>query len=158
MPGVSSADAYQYARFSLTPGGYSLKATLAGFAERLQERVDVGSGTLLPLRVSLRVAGVSETTGGADIQSPTAGAQLNMVLKSGSNTATGSTRVFLSNEALQATNLPPGLATLAGRTGKGNRIDQYADYGFEVGGPLLKDRWWTSARRRTCGCSGRRSQ
>ena len=33
-------------------------------------------------------------------------------------------------------------ATLGGTTGKGNRIHEYKDYGFELGGPILKNRLW----------------
>ena len=38
------------------------------------------------------------TTGGADVMSATPGVQLNMVLKSGSNTPHGSTRIYFENE------------------------------------------------------------
>ncbi|MGH9313197.1 MAG: carboxypeptidase regulatory-like domain-containing protein [Vicinamibacterales bacterium] len=82
------------------------------------------------------------TTGGADAQVPSPGVHLNLVLKQGSNTPRGTARVFFANDALQSENLPVGLEAVAGRSGKGNRTDQYADYGFEFGGPLKKDRWW----------------
>lgn len=83
------------------------------------------------------------TTGGADVTSPTPGVQLNMVLKSGSNTPHGSTRIYFENEDLQSNNLSSDLAaTIGGTSGKGNRMSQYKDYGFELGGPLLKNRLW----------------
>jgi hypothetical protein len=83
------------------------------------------------------------TTGGADPQSATPGAALNMILKSGSNTPRGSARWYYENESMQANNLPEDLrASLGGVTGKGNRIDEYTDYGFELGGPLWRDRLW----------------
>src|SRR3954451_12918504 len=83
------------------------------------------------------------TTGGADVQSPTPGVQLNMVLKSGTNTPHGSTRIYFENEDLQATNLSDALAaTIGGTEGKGNRMHQYKDYGFELGGPILKNHLW----------------
>jgi hypothetical protein len=83
------------------------------------------------------------TTGGADPQSATPGAALNMVLKTGSNTPRGSARWYYENESMQANNLPSDLrAALGGVTGKGNRIDEYTDYGFELGGPLWRDRLW----------------
>ena len=45
--------------------------------------------------------------------------------------------------ALQAVNISPELAAALGNTtGKGNRTDEYQDYGFDLGGPLLKDRVW----------------
>ena len=82
-------------------------------------------------------------TGGADLSNPTPGVALNFVLKGGSNTPHGSARVYYENESMQSTNMPDDLkASLGGTTGKGNRIDEYTDYGFEVGGPIVKDRLW----------------
>lgn len=86
---------------------------------------------------------IAITTGGADAQSATPGVGLNFVLKSGSDTPHGSTRIYFENEKMQANNLPDDLRDLlGGATGKGNRIDEYRDYGFELGGPLLTDRLW----------------
>jgi hypothetical protein len=83
------------------------------------------------------------TTGGADITNPTPGVQLNFVMKSGTNTPHGSARIYFANEDLQANNMPADLAaTIGGSSGKGNRTEQYADYGGEVGGPIIKDKWW----------------
>jgi uncharacterized protein (DUF2141 family) len=83
------------------------------------------------------------TTGGADLTNATPGVALNFVLKGGSNTPHGSTRIYYENEGMQSTNLPDDLkAALGGTTGKGNRIDEYTDYGFELGGPIFKDRLW----------------
>jgi hypothetical protein len=83
------------------------------------------------------------TTGGADVQSPTPGVQLNMVLKSGTNTPHGSSRIYFENESLQSKNMPDDLVkSIGGATGKGNRMHQYKDYGVEFGGPILKDRLW----------------
>jgi hypothetical protein len=51
--------------------------------------------------------------------------------------------VYYENEDMQANNMPDDLAaSIGGVTGKGNRIDEYTDYGFELGGPILKDRIW----------------
>jgi hypothetical protein len=83
------------------------------------------------------------STGGADVSSPTPGVQLNMVLKSGTNTPHGSTRIYFENEDMQANNLSDALAaTIGGTSGKGNRMSQYYDTGFELGGPILKNRLW----------------
>ena len=39
--------------------------------------------------------------------------------------------------------MDPALATALGSpNGKGNRTNRYADYGFEVGGPIVKDHLW----------------
>src|SRR5687768_11347811 len=83
------------------------------------------------------------TTGGADLQNPTPGVALNFVLKSGTNTPHGSTRIYYEDEGMQSNNLPDDLkALLGGTTGKGNRIKEYKDYGFELGGPIFRDRLW----------------
>jgi carboxypeptidase family protein len=93
------------------------------------------------------------TTGGADVQNPTPGVQLNMVLKKGSNQVHGAARYYLEKEGFQANNMDPTLAKTIGGTYQpcidsgytqhcGNRTDSYKDYGFDLGGPLLKDRVW----------------
>ena len=82
-------------------------------------------------------------TGGADLSNPTPGVALNFVLKGGTNTPHGSARVYFENESMQASNMPDDLiASIGGASGKGNRMDEYTDYGFEVGGPIVKDRLW----------------
>jgi hypothetical protein len=90
------------------------------------------------------------TTGGADAQNPTGGVQLNMVLRKGSNTPHFNTRFYFENQKLQAVNISPALAEALGdTTGKGNRTDRYEDYGFDLGGPVFRDRlfiWGTMAR------------
>ena len=82
-------------------------------------------------------------TGGADVRNQTPGAAVDVVLKSGSNQYHGSARGYFANEAMQRNNLTPELAdAIGGQTRKGNRMEQYRDYGFEVGGPLIRDRLW----------------
>ena len=83
------------------------------------------------------------TTGGADAQQATPGVQMNFVLKSGTNTPHGLARTYYENKDLQSDNLPDDLVeSLGGASGKGNRINKYADYGGEIGGPLMRDRLW----------------
>ena len=83
------------------------------------------------------------TTGGADAQNPTPGVQLSMVLKTGINTPHGGARLYFENQKLQGVNISPELAAALGdASGKGNRTDKYDDYGFDLGGPFLKDRVW----------------
>ena len=83
------------------------------------------------------------TTGGADVMSVTPGVQLNMVLKSGTNTPHGSTRIYFENERMQSNNMPADLvAAIGGTSKKGNRTHEYKDYGFELGGPIVKNRLW----------------
>jgi hypothetical protein len=83
------------------------------------------------------------TTGGSDVANVTPGVALNFVLKSGSNTPRGSARFYFENQDMQANNMPDNLkASLGGATGKGNRMDEYKDYGLELGGPIWKDKIW----------------
>src|SRR3970282_2502113 len=81
------------------------------------------------------------TTGGADLTNATPGVALNCGLKGGSNTPHGSARWYYEDEGMQANNMPSDLKTLIGGvTGKGNRISKYTDYGFELGGPIVRGR------------------
>ena len=85
---------------------------------------------------------MSVTTGGASATNPTAGAQLNMQFKAGSNQASGNAHYYGAGEGLQSTNLPDELLPLAGPSGKGNRLKEINDVGFDVGGPIVRDKWW----------------
>jgi hypothetical protein len=85
---------------------------------------------------------MSVTTGGASATNPTAGAQLNMQFKGGSNQLTGTAHYIGTTESWQSNNLPDELLDLAGPSGKGNRMDELSDFGFDVGGPVVRDRWW----------------
>jgi hypothetical protein len=85
---------------------------------------------------------MSVTTGGASATNPTAGAQLNMQFKTGSNTVAGAAHFYGAGESLQSTNLPDELLPLAGPGGKGNRMKELTDFGFDVGGPLVANKWW----------------
>ena len=96
---------------------------------------------------------MSITTGGANAQNPTPGVQLNLVLKKGSNTPHGNARYYFENQSLQGNNMDPTLARSIGGSSAacvasnytehcGNRTDYYKDYGFDLGGPILKDKLW----------------
>ena len=100
------------------------------------------------------------TTGGADPQNPTPGVQLNLALRKGVNAPHASTRLYFENERLQGNNLSADLARSIGSTASacassnytahcGVRTDKYKDYGFDLSGPVLKDRiwaWWSVGR------------
>ena len=85
---------------------------------------------------------MSVTTGGASATNPTAGVQLNMQFKTGANTPSGAAHFYGAGEGLQSTNLPDELVSLAGPSGKGNRLKELYDTGFDLGGPIVRDRWW----------------
>ena len=83
------------------------------------------------------------TTGGADAQNATGGVQVNIVLRKGTNLPHGSVRYYWEPNSLQSVNISPDLAAALGdTTGTGNRVDKLRDYGFDLGGPLLKDQAW----------------
>lgn len=81
------------------------------------------------------------STGGTDLTAATAGVQLNMVTKRGTNDVHGSARVYLADDKWQSKNLPAE-AEAQGRIGGGNSIDEVLDYGIELGGPIIRDRLW----------------
>ncbi len=85
---------------------------------------------------------MSVTTGGASATNPTAGVQLNMQFKTGANRPSGAAHLYGAGEGLQSNNLPDDLVDLAGPSGKGNRLKDLTDYGFDVGGPIMRDKWW----------------
>lgn len=85
---------------------------------------------------------MSVTTGGASATNPTAGAQLNLQFKSGVDRPNVAAHYLGSLESWQSSNLPDELADLAGDSGKGNRMKEFSDVGFDVGGPLVPGKWW----------------
>ncbi|HYM22194.1 MAG TPA: carboxypeptidase regulatory-like domain-containing protein [Vicinamibacterales bacterium] len=100
---------------------------------------------------------MSVTTGGADVNNVTPGVALNLVLKKGSNTPHGNANFYWEGEGLQGNNMDPTLAkTIGGSTAAcansgftqhcGNRTNSYKDRGFDLGGPILKDKLWAWGR------------
>ncbi|HEY3382783.1 MAG TPA: carboxypeptidase regulatory-like domain-containing protein [Vicinamibacterales bacterium] len=86
---------------------------------------------------------MSITTGGSDPKSGTGGVQMNFMLRSGTNSFHGNAKGYASTEGMQSENMPADLkASLGGKTGKGDRTHLFQDWGGDVGGPILKDKWW----------------
>ena len=84
------------------------------------------------------------TTGGNDLTMATGGIGINMVTKRGTNKFHGGGRYFITHDKLQSGNLPDAIKNdprLKGGT-KADHIDQIGDYGFDLGGPIVKDRLW----------------
>ena len=80
------------------------------------------------------------TTGGSDPRIQTAGVQLNMVTKRGTNDLSGSGRFFGTKNSWQSDAEIPEEASAYLK--KINEIDNIDDYGFEAGGPVIRDRLW----------------
>jgi hypothetical protein len=83
-------------------------------------------------------------TGGADVTAATAGVQINLVTRRGGNRTSLGGRFYLTDEKFQDENLTDELIE-EGVRGT-NVIRSIKDYGFNVGGPLFKDKiwWWMS--------------
>jgi len=87
-------------------------------------------------------------TGGNDLNVMTGGVGLNFVTKRGTNAFHGSLRSYFSHDNLQSNNVPddlksdPRIAVDSNPDRKGDRVDQINDWGFDVGGPIIKDKLW----------------
>ncbi len=79
-------------------------------------------------------------TGGADASIQSSGVSINLVTRSGGNRFRGSSRLFVVDNNLQGDNITPELQ--AQGAGSGNPVKNIKDYGFEVGGPIKRNRAW----------------
>jgi len=79
-------------------------------------------------------------TGGSDASVQSSGVSVNLVTRSGGNTLRGSSRFYVVDNNLQGDNITPELK--AQGAGSGNPIKNIKDYGFEVGGPILRNKLW----------------
>ena len=82
------------------------------------------------------------STAGQDIRQPTGGVGLNFVVKRGTNAYRGGVRGYFTNDALEASNVPDALAAAGVTPRTADHNEQISDYGFEIGGPILRDRAW----------------
>ena len=80
------------------------------------------------------------TTGGADASQQTGGVGINFVTRSGTNRFKGSGRVYNTNDAFEADNVTDEIRAQGG--GSGAPIQNINDFGFEVGGPIMRDKLW----------------
>jgi hypothetical protein len=78
------------------------------------------------------------TTAGADPSISTPGLSMNFITKQGGNNYRGQFSFYGTSEALQADNRPEEIKDRY----SGNKINSLRDYGFDVGGPVIKDRMW----------------
>jgi hypothetical protein len=80
------------------------------------------------------------TTGGADASQQTGGVAINFVTRSGTDRFKGSGRFYVTDDNFQADNLTDEVKL--GGVGGGAPIKNIKDYGFEVGGPIMRGRLW----------------
>jgi hypothetical protein len=99
---------------------------------------------------------IQVSTGGSDIEKVSAGASLNLVTKRGSNNPRGSARYLLTDADEQFGIFEQAEAEVAGEAenGDGNGglrqqtditgtgINEIVDFGFEAGGPIVRDKLW----------------
>jgi hypothetical protein len=80
------------------------------------------------------------TTGGADASQQTGGVGINLVTRSGTNRFKGSGRLYNTNEKFQSDNVTSEIK--AAGAGSGAPIQNINDIGFEVVGPVKRDKLW----------------
>lgn len=84
---------------------------------------------------SLEEVQIRATGSDADVAVP--GTSMVTVMKSGGNTFHGTVNAGGEWDALQATNVPESQGSLAG-----NRLDYFYDVFGDLGGRILKNKWW----------------
>ncbi|MEO8680526.1 MAG: carboxypeptidase regulatory-like domain-containing protein [Vicinamibacterales bacterium] len=80
------------------------------------------------------------TTGGADASQQTGGVGINLVTRGGTDRFKGSGRYYVTDDNFEADNITDALRVQG--AGSGAPIQNIKDYGFEVGGPLVKGKAW----------------
>jgi hypothetical protein len=92
---------------------------------------------------------VAITTGGGDLKVQTGGVGINFVTRRGTNQFKGHARYTISDQKLESSNLPSTLASDArlqlpggGFATKAIHTDRITDPGFDIGGPIVKNKAW----------------
>src|SRR5205823_1318425 len=128
----------------LPPGSYEASAELAGFGKKVARNIELQVNQTVRMDFTLAVAALQEdvqvTAAAPLIQTGTysaeygrsSGAQINVVLKSGSNNVHGTAYEYFRNRRLDSKNafdLP----------GEIPRLDR-SQFGGSIGGPLRRDK------------------
>jgi hypothetical protein len=85
---------------------------------------------------------IQVSTAGNDIKSRTGGMGLNLVVKRGTNSFSGMFRGYYDDENMEADNVPDELRATGVTHETADHNKQISDYGFDLGGPILKDKAW----------------
>ena len=85
---------------------------------------------------------IQVSTAGNDIKARTGGMGLNLVVKRGTNSFSGTARGYFDNDAMEASNVPDELKAIGVTPETTDHNKQISDYGFDIGGPILKDKAW----------------
>ncbi|HUQ89904.1 MAG TPA: TonB-dependent receptor, partial [Vicinamibacterales bacterium] len=85
---------------------------------------------------------IQVSTAGNDIKSRTGGMGLNLVVKRGTNSFSGMFRGYFDNESMEADNVPDELRATGITHETSDHNKQISDYGFDLGGPIVKDKAW----------------
>lgn len=87
---------------------------------------------------------ISVSTGGADVSQSGLGIGISLVTKRGTNKFRGGARYLYSGEDTSFGNVPDEMANDSRLRGndKADHINKIADYGFDLGGPIMKDKLW----------------
>ena len=81
-------------------------------------------------------------TAGQAITQPTGGAGINFIVKRGTNLFHGGVRGYFDNDSLEASNVPDELAAAGVTPAMADHNKQISDYGFDLGGPIARDKAW----------------
>jgi hypothetical protein len=85
---------------------------------------------------------IQVSTAGQDIKQPTGGMGLNLVVKRGTNQYHGGFRGYFDNESMESSNVPAELAATGTTHATSDHNKQISDYGYDIGGPIVRDRAW----------------
>jgi hypothetical protein len=81
-------------------------------------------------------------TAGQSITQPAGGVGLNFIVKRGTNLFHGGLRGYFDGESTEASNVPDELVATGVTPATADHNKQISDYGFDLGGPLLRDKAW----------------
>ena len=80
------------------------------------------------------------TVGGADASQQTGGVGINFVTRGGTDKFRGSGRYYITNDTFESANVSDDVRKAG--AGSGAPIQNIKDFGFEVGGPIMRGKVW----------------